>query len=1041
SNNGVTVGQTITNSGGTFTFTPTVAVANIPNAALQNSTISSIALGGTLANLSATDGTLTFSGSYNGSTAQTIGLNLGSANSWTGLQTFTNASTTGLFSVSNGSATTTIGAGTLTTTGAANVNSLTVGSLSGSLYGNSGAVKSVATSSLAFSGPFNGISSLGALVGGTNATVTYTGLATTSQPSSSNLLVSDGAAGVYGVATSTLTASSPLTGSFTELGSGGSLGCQTASGSQAGCLSSADWSTFSGKQAPGFQIATTSSIGISKVAYFTSTTGTTLGGVATSSVNAGTGLTGALTTLGSGDSIALANTAVSPAAYGDSTHVPTFTVDQQGRLTAAGTTNLDTSILTSGILGYARGGTGTTTAPVGQLLYGGVSAYQSVATTSLAFSGAFSGASSLGALVGGTNATIDLAANGVALTKLATIGANTILGNQTGATGNVTALSTSTLNIGGTASNVTGTVAIANGGTGVASLAGDQFLYTNHAGTAVLTVASSSLDLPNTALQNSTISGVALGGTLAALTATNGTLTFSGSYTGTAAQTVGLNLGNANTWTALQQFNGNASTTKLSALSAYFGASATTTIDSAGNLALPTSATLTLGGLTSALLYANSSHVVGAASVSSPLSFSGGALSLGIVPIAIGGTGTSSAPAYGEVLVGDASGNYELAATSSLGFGGGSVSSVGLDLSTLGFTVSGSPVTGAGTLTASGGVLSASHGGAGTVTGILKADGFGDVSQAVSGTDYLAPIAGTTGEFPYFSGTNTITATSSLFLASNGYIGIGTTSPNSTLTVSSSGAPTGGLYSPSWGAPINAAETHYASLSGLSGGDYTNDYSNQYIRTNADITGSNSGVWSQFAETNVTAADSGNDSSVTGLEGDTVYTAPVSASDLGIYGVYGNSLNKSAGHTIGYSFGTNGLAGNYAIGATSTIAIGVFGVAGNFAGYTDIGNAYDFLGRIENNNSTGLITNAYGLNIDSPTNAGTITNTYGAYIASQTAGTQTNHPYGLYQAGTSDWNYFGGFVGIGTTSPTGHLEIDETTPGDSTPLLVLNSLD
>ena len=41
----------------------------------------------TLANLTATDTTLTFSGTYNGSTARTIGLNLGNANIWTALQT------------------------------------------------------------------------------------------------------------------------------------------------------------------------------------------------------------------------------------------------------------------------------------------------------------------------------------------------------------------------------------------------------------------------------------------------------------------------------------------------------------------------------------------------------------------------------------------------------------------------------------------------------------------------------------------------------------------------------------------------------------------------------------------------------------------------------------------------------------------------------------------------------------------------------------------------------------------------------------------
>ena len=43
-----------------------------------------------LADLTATNSTLTFSGAYDGSTARTIGLNLGNANTWTALQTFGN---------------------------------------------------------------------------------------------------------------------------------------------------------------------------------------------------------------------------------------------------------------------------------------------------------------------------------------------------------------------------------------------------------------------------------------------------------------------------------------------------------------------------------------------------------------------------------------------------------------------------------------------------------------------------------------------------------------------------------------------------------------------------------------------------------------------------------------------------------------------------------------------------------------------------------------------------------------------------------------
>jgi len=59
----------------------------VPNAALTNSTISGISLGSNLADLTALNTTLTFSGAYNGSTARTIGLNLGNANTWTADQT------------------------------------------------------------------------------------------------------------------------------------------------------------------------------------------------------------------------------------------------------------------------------------------------------------------------------------------------------------------------------------------------------------------------------------------------------------------------------------------------------------------------------------------------------------------------------------------------------------------------------------------------------------------------------------------------------------------------------------------------------------------------------------------------------------------------------------------------------------------------------------------------------------------------------------------------------------------------------------------
>lgn len=66
-------------------------------------------------------------------------------------------------------------------------------------------------------------------------------------------------------------------------------------------------------------------------------TGGTISGVSgigtVTSVGSGTGLTGGPIT--STGTLALANTAVTPQTYGSSSHIPVFTVDQQGRLTAA----------------------------------------------------------------------------------------------------------------------------------------------------------------------------------------------------------------------------------------------------------------------------------------------------------------------------------------------------------------------------------------------------------------------------------------------------------------------------------------------------------------------------------------------------------------------------------------------------------------------------------------------------------------------------------------------------------------------------------
>lgn len=93
--------------------------------------------------------------------------------------------------------------------------------------------------------------------------------------------------------------------------------------------------------------------------------GITIDGIDISGVLGGSGTptfssvtTTTLTCTGCVGASQLAATTVSAAAYGGSTAVPTFTVDADGRLTAAGTTSLNTSVLNAGQLALARGGTG-----------------------------------------------------------------------------------------------------------------------------------------------------------------------------------------------------------------------------------------------------------------------------------------------------------------------------------------------------------------------------------------------------------------------------------------------------------------------------------------------------------------------------------------------------------------------------------------------------------------------------------------------------------------------------------------------------------
>ncbi len=223
--------------------------------------------------------------------------------------------------------------------------------------------------------------------------------------------------------------------------------------------------------------------------YTCNTTGTIIFGTtnitftqisATQIYSAGTGLTL------SGTQFSITNTAVTPAAYGSASKTLTATVNAQGQLTALADTNIaiGMSQVTSGTLGVTQGGTGFSSYLVGDLIYADTTTsfakLSNVATGNVLLSGGLGAAplygkvdltttvsGTLPVLNGGTGVTTSTGSGNNVLSTSPTL-VTPILGTpQSGnfSSGTFT-WPTFNQNTTGTASNVTGIVAIANGGTG-----------------------------------------------------------------------------------------------------------------------------------------------------------------------------------------------------------------------------------------------------------------------------------------------------------------------------------------------------------------------------------------------------------------------------------------------------------------------------------------------------------------------------------------------------------------------------------------------
>lgn len=547
--NGLTFGQTIIPTAGALTFKPTIT-GTLDNAGLTNSTISGIALGSNLANLSATDSSLTFSGTYTGAVARTIGLNVGNSNAWTALQTFLNASST-LFSARQayfgGSATTTIG-------------------LDGSITMPSG-------STFTKTGVSDGCANWSSGVLGTTGVACGSGGSSISQWATTT---APNALGIYPAG-----AGYVLMGTSTHT----NLPHLTVASSTAPQLSLSNGA--------GFSQWTFRNVGNNL--YFSTTT---IAGTATTSTSAlslfgdsGRAVFGPSTNTqfqyvfegGSTASVALFNSSASAGFM-------RFIGGNQARLQFGGTLNSTVAFFDgTAIAGQQQAEIGTNVLAAPIIFSVGGSERGRFASTS-------------NFMVGTTTSTgfyNIISATSTAPQLNLSEGAGQSQWTFRGIGGKFYIATTT---VDGTATSSVAAFAIDNnGGVTIPALPTGLTLSTSgalsaYAGTSCTNQFIRSLSGSGAATCATVSSGDV---SLANLTATDATLTFSGTYNGSTARTIGLNLGNANIWTALQSHAANASTTGLSAGYAYFGTTATSSFSNIGALRVATSTSFLNSILTS----------------------------------------------------------------------------------------------------------------------------------------------------------------------------------------------------------------------------------------------------------------------------------------------------------------------------------------------------------------------------------------------------------------------------------------------------------
>lgn len=242
------------------------------------------------------------------------------------------------------------------------------------------------------------------------------------------------------------------------------------------------------------------------------------------------------------------------------------------------------------------------------------------------------------------------------------------------------------------------------------------------------------------------------------------------------------------------------------------------------------------------------------------------------------------------------------------------------------------------------------------------------------------------------TGISDLATATTVTLSADNKVGIGTLSPSASLDVEQTSTATSGAVGPVGYTLLNVAPTS------ASTGSYAGTASVINVTTDSNLTAPTGNVMAsgiRAAYNSVTNSGAGTMNVATGS-----YNLAYNQSTGTIttaYGTFGRAHNASTG-TLGTAYGNYGVAVNASTG-TITTAVGAYGLV----------------------NNSGTITTAVSLQGALTNPSGSVGTWYGLYIPAVSGNAPTT-AYDLYIADTNK-NYIAGNVGIGTSSPTGKLDV------------------